>query len=152
MLDVNVDFCFPSSGGVGHVVFSLFTKPSSIWQPLSPDSVHPVSIHLHWPRAQCERIKSRFSCRLSGEKAASDFKIRYYNAFQIRVIDQDHSRSSTSHDSTSWIVLPYNLCLVLGKLANVVSSFVFPDCFPFDMARLSWRLGDKHLKHLMRFS
>ena len=149
MLDVNVDFCFPVLGDVGHRVFSLFTKPSSIWQPLSPESLHPSSIHLHWPRAQCKRIGSKFSCAVEGNRALEAFKARYYNSFQVHIAEHT-SKPDLPCAATSWIVVPYNVCLLLGGLARGVSSFVFPDGFSFRRARLSWSLGSKHLIHLLR--
>ena len=149
MLDVNVGFRFPAGGGSGHCHFSLFTKPSSIWQPLGPSSMHPLSIHLHWPRAQCKRIRSRYSSELEGEVAANAFKLRYFNLFGVR-IDEPMSRPNLPIQATSWIVLPYNFCLVLGGLTRIVTSFVFPDGFSFKRARLSWSLGGKHLIHLLR--
>ena len=114
MLDVNIDFRFSVSGEKGYCCFSLLTKPSSIWQPLSPDSNHPKSIHVHWPRAQCARIRGLFSCAVAGDRAVKAFKLRYFNSFGVHIC-QPESKPDLPTRPTSWIVLPYNACLLLGS-------------------------------------
>ena len=129
------------------VFFRLFVKETSIWKPLSPDSSHPRSIHLHWPRAQITRIFSRFSSKKEGEIAVNNFKQLYFGSFGT-AIDESHLPRHPVRN-TSWIVLPYNLCLISG-LARLVSTFVVPFGFAFDKVGLSWKLGGKHLMHLLR--
>ena len=149
MLDVNVSFDFPLDSDVGTVRFSLFTKPSSIWRPLSPDSNHPKSIHDHWPLAQCNRIMGKFSCPTEGRRAVEAFKSLYFSHFGVPIKEQ-RCKPDLPDRPSSWIVLPYNLCLVLGGITRAVMSLVFPDGFCVDRARLSWRLGGKHLVQMLR--
>ena len=149
MLNVDISLRFPVPGGSGSCTFQLYTKASSTWQPLSPDSCHPRSIHAHWPFAQCTRILSRFSCPVEGNLAVESFKARFFNSFQVRIREPE-KKPQISSGPSSWVVLPYNVCFVLGKLSRVVSSLVFPSCFPFCRVRLSWSLGGQHVVHLLR--
>ena len=142
-------FRFPRGGETGNCFFRLHTKPSSIWQPLSPGSMHPKSVHLHWPSAQCKRIKSRFSNHVEGDMAVDSFKARFFRLFQTRICEQK-STPNISNEAMSWIVLPYNICLLLGGLPRTIAGFEFPVSFPFSRARLSWSLGGQHLTHLLR--
>ena len=127
----------------------LFTKPSSIWHPLSQESYHPASIHQHCPVAQCRRILSKFTCPKAGRNAVEDFKARYFNSFLVPV-SEPKSKPNLPYVATSWLVLPYNVCLLLGGLRKVVASLVTPDCVSFRRVRLSWSLGSKHLVHELR--
>ena len=56
MLDITI-FKGPSWRNSGMLDHTLFTKPTSIWLPLSPDSNHPVGVHVSWPRGHLNRIK-----------------------------------------------------------------------------------------------
>ena len=130
------------------VVFSLFTKPSSIWKPLSPESLHPLSIHRNWPLAQVKRIVDRYSNKQDGLRAANAFKELYKNSFGIAIVEKHLPK--LPKQITSWLVLPYNLVLVLGGLQKMVSSLRVPGGFCFQKVGLSWSLGGKHLLHLLR--
>ena len=135
-----------SDVGCGLCKFSLFSKPSSIWKPLGQDSNHPISVHRHWPRAQLNRIRSRFSLEQEGEEAADKFRQLYTMAFGY-AIDEAQTLSRPK-PNTSWMVLPYSLCV--GGLQKRVSTLAVPSGLLFERVRLSWRLGGKHLIHLLR--
>ena len=146
-LDVRLTPCFD------HFLcsFRLFVKPTSIWKPLSPESLHPSSIHKHWPRAQCERIRKRFSCKAEGETAVAKLKALYFDSFGITVADKQKPHLPKSPiSSSSWMVMPYHLCLVMSHFGQVVSSLVVPQCLSFDRVRLSWKLNSPHLIHRLR--
>ena len=145
MLDV--DACVTDDRSLS---FRLYQKPSSIWRPLSPESQHPHSIHLHWPIAQCRRIMKRHTSTKEGEEAVRRFKALYSHAFG-RPIAERH-KNSRPKLASSWIVLPYHVCLVAVRLSQVVSSLVVPVSLSFDRVRLSWSLCGKHLVHRLRRS
>ena len=137
----------------GVLTFSLFQKDSSIWKPLSPDSLHPLSIHVHWPQAQCKRIAKRYSCPKKGTIAVERFKEKYKRLFGVPMLDlrkRHKTFSPVSHKT--WLVLPYHKSLVSGRLSKVVSSLSVPDGLSCDKVGLSWALNSKHLVHRLRRS
>ena len=135
----------------GFFEFSLYQKTSSIWSPLSPSSFHPEFIHIHWPRAQCQRIKKRFSDPNKGESAVMQFKALYKRLFNTSVSEKQ--KSSLAHKTVSWLTLPFHRSLVRGKVRSVVSSLRIPSSFssvPDGRVRVSWRLNSQHLVHRLR--
>ena len=145
MLDLEV--CF-SGVENDRLSFSLYQKPSSIWQPQSPESSHPFIVHKYWPIAQCRRIYSKFTNVADAERAVNSFKALYFNSFGVAVSAEPGPKLPKV--STSWLVLPFNLCFGLTSLSEIVSSMPVPSWFPFRKVRLSWGLGNKHLVHLFR--
>ena len=129
-------------------VFRLFTKPTNIWQPLSPESHHPRSVHMHWPAAQAKRIFAKFTDRVEGLSAVNNFKFLYTRSFGAMYVEEHLPK--LPKQATSWIVLPYSFCLAFGGFARCVRSLVVPDGFCFDKMGLSWSRGEKHLIHLLR--
>ena len=148
MLDVSVTLSCKESEAHYSCSFDLFTKPTSIWKPLSPESNHPLNVHLHWPLAQCQRIRSKFSCKNAGEAAVQEFKTRYESSFGIKIAERHKFLSPKL--PTSWIVFTYSLCLAKARLSSLVSKCFVPPGLGFCRLRLSWRLGGKHLIHLLR--
>ena len=144
MLDVFVsrdDFLRPH--------FVLFKKPSSIWQPLSPESAHHISIHKHWPLAQCKRIRERFSSPVEAELEVDSFKRAFFEATGVWLNEQIVSTKNQSNTS-SWIVLPFNFALSNCGLSDILHNLKVPRILPFSNIRVSWSLGNKHLMHLLR--
>lgn len=145
MLDLNVGV----SKGLtfDSVFFRLYVKETSIWKPVSQGSIHPINIHTHWPRAQMQPILARFTSEEEGKQAVQRFKQTYFDSFRIPVSKSNLPKRPKQN--TSWIVLPYNLCLVPG-LTRLVSTFVVPLGFFCCKIGLSWKLSGKHLIHLLR--
>ena len=143
MLDLDVSFS-PT------VSFELFTKPSSIWQPLSPESVHAPQVHKHWPLAQCKRIRSKFSSKKGGEQAVQHFKSLLFDSFGIQLAEGLKSSLPNISVKRSWLVMPYHRCLVMSKFGRVVGSLKVPLSMSFDKVRLSWKLSAPHLVHRLR--
>ena len=131
--------------------FSLFQKSTNIWNPLSPHSMHPFPIHVHWPKAQCSRIRSRFSNPRLGEAAVQQFKSKYRKLFHVNV--NEERKASIAHKTTSWMILPFHRCLVRGKFAKICSSLFLPSSLGTgidEKVRISWRLNSQHLVHRVR--
>ena len=145
MLDVKACVTCDSS-----LSFRLYQKPSSIWKPLSPESLHPHSIHTHWPLAQCNRIMRRHTNAEEGRACVSRFKALYSQMFGIPFAEKH--KSFRPQQVSSWIVLPYNVCLVGVRLGQVVSSLSVPTGLSFSRVRLAWSLNSKHLVHRLRRS
>ena len=149
MLDVafhkGTRFSFRSS-----LDFCLFTKPSSIWKPLSPESMHAAFVHQHWPAAQCSRIQRRFSSSSEGTKAVSEFKSKLFNISGVAVGSM--TKELKPFCCTSWLVLPFDFALVKSGVASAVSSVVVPNIVKHTIGkiRVSWALGNKRLMHLLR--
>ena len=144
MLDV-----FVSRGG-SSPTFKLYTKPSSIWQPLSLESCHHTSVHVHWPISQCMRIYERFSCPAAGRAAVDSFKRAYQNANGgVNICDRQPKQGLLK--SYSWMVLPFDF--VVGSLSAriqlALSNFRVPSG-AFNGVRVSWSLANQHLVHLLR--
>ena len=144
MLDVKAEVL-----SEGFLSFSLFKKTSSIWTPLSPDSLHSSAIHRHWPMAQVERIRRRFTCPQAAEKAVREFEYLYNKLFGLP-ISKKHQTFSPRKQNMSWLVLPYHRCLVEGKIGQVVRLLSVPFGLAFDMVGLSWSLNSRHLVHRLR--
>ena len=127
--------------------FRLFTKPTSIWKPLSCESMHPLFVHRHWPMAQCKRIRKRFSCDKAGEDAVSAFKDRVSNLCGVQV--SVGAKSPKHLLPTSWLVLPF--CFAIGsEVSTAAASVIVPPCIRvFSKVRISWALGNKRLMHLI---
>ena len=140
---------FVSVGPKGKPMFSLFTKPSSIWQPLSIESCHPISIHTHWPICQCIRIAERFSDPKEALLAVDKFKKAYEEACGVSVCNK---RSLVDpKQPTSWLVLPYDLSLGRAGVQRAVDSVRVPSHIgSFQRVKVSWTLANKHLEHLLR--
>ena len=146
MLDVFVscsDFLRPH--------FRLYTKPSIIWQPLSPESAHHISIHRHWPLAQCCRIRSRFSSAAEGDAEVLSFIKSFYEATGVLLVEeQQKSTKIKPKNASSWLVLPFNFVLSNSTFARAISDLRVPEELPFINVRVSWSLGSQHLMHLLR--
>ena len=150
MLDLEITLCVRPSESFSLCSFGLYTKPTSIWQPLAIDSVHPKSIHKHWPIAQCQRIYSKFSCPIKGKRAVDKFKAQYAESFGINIAEKPGNGSRPIVSPTRWLVLKYHSSLVRVGFTSVVCSLVVPSWFPFKQIRTSWQLPNKHLIHLLR--
>ena len=130
--------------------FSLFVKPTSIWRPLSPESMHPVTVHEHWPINQCARIRKRFSDAFLAEKAVQKFECELLKVSGAAVgIKAFVTRTKAQ---TSWLVLPFDFVLGGSKISSVVSDIHVPESLRsvFSQVRVSWKLGNKRLMHLLR--
>ena len=127
----------------------LFSKPSSIWQRLFFESCHPLSIHMHWPISQCNRITERFSCSKGALLAVSQFKTAYKKANGgIEVCEK--RPVSKPKQTTSWMVLPFDFSIGYSRVQRTIGSIRVPSMAPFDVVKVSWSLANKHLMHLVR--
>ena len=140
---------FVSVGPSGRLMFSLFSKPTSIWQPLSLESCHPLSIHMHWPISQCNRIAERFSCSRQSCLAVSQFKTAYKEANDGVEVCEKRPFSALKL-STNWMVLPFDFSIGYSRVQQAISQIRVPSSAPFDRVKVSWSLANKHLMHLVR--
>ena len=93
----------------GLLDYSLYTKPSSLWLPLSSKSGHAPSVHMAWPVGQLVRLKRRFYCPSEASKAINDFKHRYKVANGHDFFEFNSSSSSSPirrNNQGSFVVLP----------------------------------------------
>ena len=153
-------FCFPYCFIFSYVFvlfsfyvsfdFSLFIKPTSIWRPLSPESMHPVTVHEHWPISQCARISKRFSDTKQAATAVADFKhqLSLINGVTIGEV----ANLPKPKQITSWIVLPFTYVLGNSRISSVVSRLNIPNSLSsvFGRIRISWKLANKRLMHMLR--
>ena len=146
-----LDLSFTKGDG-GRLDYSLYKKQTSIWQPLSSESMHSYSIHKHWPLAQCKRIRGRFSRKADGESAVQSFKREMFSVCGKNI--EEIVCPNRLKQTASWMVLPY--CFELGSLQiqRFLSSVKVPKELTdlFGSVKVSWRLGSKHLIHLLRRS
>ena len=140
---------FVSVGPKGKPKFALFTKPSSIWQPLSLESCHQIAIHKHWPISQVSRISERFSDSSEATHAVSEFKQAYSRASGGVEVCEKESFSAPKQ-STSWMVLPFDFSIGNSKVQQAIDSVRVPSMGSFERVRVSWSLACKHLMHLLR--
>lgn len=141
--------------GVALISYSLFTKPSSIWKPLSPLSCHPASVHFSWPAGQLKRIVNRCQSKQVGLQHVIKFKRDFEIATRL---DLDHLSRSTSisssriHGDVCWLVLPFNHCWASARFQRVLrdamqTRSVILGSFFF---KIAWRLGEPNLTLLFR--
>ena len=64
----------------GVLDYRLFSKPSSVWRPLSQLSGHPSRVHQFWPRLQLRRIRKGFSCPAQARRAQEEFRRKMFSA------------------------------------------------------------------------
>ena len=127
----------------------LFTKPSSIWMPLSVESMHPVFVHRHWPLSQCKRISKRFTNQSDGEAAVCAFKNRVFPSSGVHVGEGAKSPEHSNKTITSWLVLPFHFAI--SHVAGAVNAVKVPTSIAaFGKVQVSWSLGNKRLMHLLR--
>ena len=137
------------SRGLESVSFSLFTKPTSIWQPLGLESCHHPSIHVHWPIAQCNRIRERFSDKAAAESEVSKFRRRYQiETGGIDICAKQPKRHPNL--STSWLVLPFDFVIGTSRIQRAIDRIRVPCNGAFERVRVSWTLANNHLMHLLR--
>ena len=140
---------FVSVGSDHSPVFSLLTKPSSIWQPLGIASCHHSSIHVHWPINQCARIFERCSDPAEGSLEVDAFCADYKRATGVEVCMAQPKPNISG--SASWFVLPFDF--VIGNAGVQAINWV---CVPlgvlrfFDRIMVKWSLSDKYLMHKLR--
>ena len=165
MLDAR--FSLRRTGDVCSFAMSPFTKPTSIWRPLSCHSMHHPSVHTTWP---CEYM-ARLARRCTSGSQMKHYSQLFYDKFvsscsqhtaiprmraQLRSITSV-SRSDYSHGGTmraasfpsSWIVIPFRpswwnarLPKLIGDL-NVLSDVGMP-------VRVAWSLGSSPLSALLQ--
>ena len=113
--------------------FRLFTKPSSIWKPLSPT-----------------RIQKRFSCKNAGERAVEAFKTQLFETCGVCV--SSRAKTSRLSDPISWLVLPFTFAVCKSGVHSSVRSVWVPPALHdvCSKVRISWSLGNKRLMHLLR--
>ena len=132
-------------------VFSLFTKPSSIWQPLGIESCHHPSIHMHWPINQCMRIGERYSHSVLGSEAVHSFRKAYRAATGVEICSVTQPKSERC-SSTSWVVVPFDFVMGNARIQQAINLVKLPlgALGSFKRVMVSWALGNKHLMHKLR--
>ena len=142
----------------GVLDYRLFSKPSSVWRPLSQLSGHPSRVHQFWPRLQLRRIRKRFSCPAQAGRAQEEFRRKMFSASGIWFSElqpkaQTALRLTDRLNGGPWLVLPYHHCWTGIRLGAINRRLQFPGdlvrigvCFP----RISWKLGSQRLVHLLQ--
>ena len=144
-----LDLCV-SVGADRFPVFSLFTKPTSIWQPLGVESCHHPSIHLHWPINQCRRIRERFSDPDAGIQAVDEFCAAYRAATNV---DIQPAQPKPNHGVlASWFIIPFDFVMMSAGIQKAFDSVRVPlgALGSFSRVKVSWSLCGPHLMHLLR--
>ena len=100
-------------------------QPSSIWQPLSCESCHHSSIHMHWPISQCNRIKEKFSSAADGLRAAEEFAEAYSVASGGVKICTRQPRLACD-GPISWFVIPFDFVLGNSRVQQLVNTLRVP--------------------------
>ena len=137
------------SSGCSTPKFSLFKKESSIWRPLSLESCHTPTVHVHWPINQCMRVRERFSDSTAAGIAVEDFR----RAYQLEMGGVDICEMKRPRDKLvelcSWLVLPYDFIIGPSRVQQVLNRIKVPSG-ALKRVRISWSLANKHLMHLLR--
>ena len=131
----------------GHLDFSLFSKRSSLWQPLSALSCHHPSVHDAWPLADLARRVLRCSSqedRREAEKALiSAFRHRF-GYFPVSGIRKNTSRISAQPNRLfPRLIVPYNF--VWGRAGVVSALHDVAQWQGLQHVRLSWSLNYPYL-------
>ena len=120
---------------IKHLEASLSTFFTSIFDP---------------PALAKGTMQEDFSDPSEGERAVNRFKNMFFDSFGITIAEE--RKSPLPKVTSSWIVMPYQLCLVMSGFAKVCSSLVVPLSLlsVVDKVRLSWKLSCPHLIHRLR--
>ena len=137
--------------------YSLFTKPTSVWKPLSVLSSHPASVHCSWPLSQVRRINQRFSSTKDAEIAVTSFKRDWSRASSIRfdaISDPGQGRSARPPENllSAWLVFPFRQAWANAKLHKALlnACIDMPPLLRRFQPRLCWRLGGPPLTQVIR--
>ena len=132
----------------------MYTKPSSVWRPLSASSGHAPSVHIGWPRGQIARITSRFSSK----KLLEAYLLIYFQKLAESgcVIPNRESRSMVPRKAKplTWLVLPFRHSYAgLGGIIDTISKRhdsirIMPGVFfgcRENLVKLAWTLETKSM-------
>ena len=149
---LDVDIFRNEAGGVLH---RMHIKPSSIWAPLSIDSVHAPSVHLSWPASMVRRFYKRFSDAKDAQKHVDEFIVKLNKSCGVDLQFGGDSRTINSMQKSerrAWIVFPYRH--EWKPLQGIVASFKLPqsmqDSIQCKSLGIAWSLGSQHLVHAVR--
>eukprot|EP00929_Paragymnodinium_shiwhaense_P102010 TRINITY_DN65211_c0_g1_i1.p1 TRINITY_DN65211_c0_g1~~TRINITY_DN65211_c0_g1_i1.p1 ORF type:complete len:294 (+),score=12.59 TRINITY_DN65211_c0_g1_i1:102-884(+) len=138
-----------------------YSKPSSMWRPLSASSWHTMAVHYSWPIQHMARFCSRASNTLKLRQHLHGF----INEFEAA--EPDHcalqsmkrfassafpTRRTTRHTrrpSSSWMVIPFHPAWAFGPVRQAVNEVQRRwSCLlrtrPSLSINIAWALADKH--------
>ena len=148
----------------GRVSFSIHTKPTSQWTPLSSWSGHPRSVHLGWPKAMVQRHKTLSLHKHDALKSTNVFRQQLQEAeprhpalaeltspaLKRWGFGDVQAPQSQATDQDLWLVLPFHPAWAAAGLAKIlrwVNTWLNGRGCPSTRCRLriSWALGGPHL-------
>jgi hypothetical protein len=90
----------------GHLDYKLYVKPTALWRPLSPASLHAEFMHTAWPLGQIQRLRNRFSDVRLAEREVEIY-IKKLSVSGIERPVQTTSNRPHVLRASSWVVFPY---------------------------------------------
>ena len=129
-----------------------YSKPTSLWTPLSHTSCHMPTTHVVWPLSFVERLRRHSSTTSIFKAARDEFKQRLQLFAPghpgLRTGPAAQARKNTS-TPTSYLVLPYHTVWRTARITALLSQFdsrlsSVNSC----RTRISWSLGGAHLMRL----
>ena len=127
--------------------FEIHVKPTSIWSPLSPSSMHMACIQRSWPAAQIMRYRQRFSSvGVSNAKAAERLgKLASCGIVVHNKYDKHCTSPKCSENVMSYIVLPSFEAFAASRVSSAISQHPMPHDICCSKVCVSWKLGGRHL-------
>lgn len=137
--------------------YTLYTKESSQWIPLSLSSNHPWFVHSHWPYAMIRRIFARCKSKTKQKLEVLLFRQRYWERKGLVLASCRTSTRAGSRDqkhNPSRLVLPWGseVAKVMPKTMRRPNAIWGPVLLheghqlPKDeIISISWSLGGRHL-------
>ena len=140
----------------------VFTKPTELRTALSPSSMHPISVHLAWPKGLAVRAARLCSTRWLNEyemqRLHSFFAASSGTQYASAVLSEQvkATRSAHTHHRSSFIVLPYfrdydifgGLRSILAKHSQAAQALRLAFWFGFGLSlKLAFSNRSLHLQH-----
>ena len=142
----------------GLLDYRLYTKPTSIWLPLSPSSMHRETVHFGWPRAAVCRIRKRCHSRVIGDEEVAKFTEQLNSVTFPEYAETILSKSGVVRPVedrsrirfVSRIILPFSWDWQFADLNSVLRSLRDRmACLGFDI-QIAWSNGGRHLHQALR--
>jgi len=154
MLDLEI---FKGSGwrSTGYLDYSLHTKSTSQWVPLSPSSAHAATVHINWPAGQVKRIRNRCKGKAASKKEVAKFKASYKKVTGLDLpIVKARKKPGILNQKPSRIVLPWrpewmkaSIPRILHEINGEWERELVEAGVPSgsEKVQVSWALGGQHL-------
>ena len=127
--------------------FTVHTKSTSIWTPLSMTSAHHPCVHTEWPLAQIRRLRALCRNRAEADEVVEKFinSLVRANGPEIESVLRERKHPQRPNSVMTRVVIPYHP--VWGRagfwkdLHDIKLKHVDN---PWHSIGLCWKLGAKH--------